>query len=109
MGYYNKLQVEEQAEIDRIVAWYGANRQLPTYLLTHILGSKQLLEDVVALWEMGGAEDFTVPAPKQTRKVSGRRSTYRKPRFELTTFMAVCIVISVWALAVIGAVLIAGA
>ena len=108
VGYYNRLDVEAQAEIDRIVAWYGSNKDLPDYVLNHILSSKQLLEDVVTLWENGGSRNFTVEAPKPARKVKGRRATYRKPRFELTTVMAISIVVSIWALALIGAVLLAG-
>ena len=106
MGYYKRLEVEEQAEIDRIVAWYGSNKDLPDYVLNYILSQKQLLEDVIVLWENGGRKDFTVPVP--VRKTKGRRATYQKPRFELTTVMAISIVVSVWALALIGAVLLAG-
>jgi hypothetical protein len=109
VGYYNKLEVEQNADIDRIVTWYGANKDLPDYLMNYILVNKQLLEDVIGLWEAAGSKDFSRPAPKPVRKVKGRRSTYIKPRFELTTVAAIGIIVSIWALALIGAVLLAGA
>lgn len=98
MGYYKKLDVEAQAEIDSIVRWYNANKDMPEYVLNHILCSKQLLEDVIALWESDGCKDFSLPKPKAVRKVRGRRSTYRKPGVDPATIGAIGIVLSIWIL-----------
>tara|TARA_R100001460_G_scaffold2077_6_gene7092 strand:- start:488 stop:814 length:327 start_codon:yes stop_codon:yes gene_type:complete len=52
MGYYNKLEVEQQAKIDSIVRWYQAHADvLPAYLLNRILADDELLTTVIELWE----------------------------------------------------------
>jgi hypothetical protein len=110
VGYYKEQEIAN--DVDRLVSWYAAHCELiPTYVMARILGDQKLLDDLMAEWETGDVappakRGYTVlqrPAPIKTR-----RETYRKPKFELTTVMAIAIVISVWALAVIGAVLIRG-
>jgi hypothetical protein len=108
VGYYNKLDAERQDEIDQIVKWYNFNKDLPDYLMNYILSDKKLLDTVLQLWDADGRKNYNLP-PAPPRKVRGRRATYRKPRFELTTVMAISIVVSVWALALIGAYVMAGA
>jgi hypothetical protein len=108
VGYYNKLDAERQDEIDQIVKWYNFNKDLPDYLMNHILADKKLLDTVLRLWDADGRKNYNLP-PVPPRKVRGRRATYRKPKFELTTVMAISIIVSVWALALIGAYVMAGA
>ena len=107
VGFYKNKVTEHEAEIHRIVEWYGSNKDLPDYLLNYVLTDKIILEDVITCWEDAGFKNYTVPPKKQVARKRKRRSTYVGPRFEITTFTAVGIVLFVWSVAIILAVMVA--
>jgi len=59
MGYYNRLEVGEQENVDKIVRWYRDHRDvLPPYLLNMIVNDEEFLGRAMWLWE------GLVPEPK---------------------------------------------
>ena len=89
MGYFNNQEVSQQGDVDRIVAWYSANKDVPNYLLNRVLSEEKLMWEMVEAWE-----SLPTPSPKRQRK--GRRSTYRKPGVDPATIGAIGIVLAIW-------------
>jgi len=74
MGYYNRVEVEQQAKIDSIVRWYKHHANvLPAYLLNRILADDKLLETVIELWE-------ETPRPKPAKQHVSLQATNSKPK-----------------------------
>jgi len=52
MGYFKKLDVEQQSEVDRIVRWWRDNHeQIPSYVMSRVLVDDKLLDDLVTAYE----------------------------------------------------------
>ena len=52
MGYFNKLEVSIQDDVDRLVAWYKAHAdELPPYVLEWIVERDERLWALVQRWE----------------------------------------------------------
>jgi hypothetical protein len=57
MGYFNKLEVSVQDDVDRLVTWYKAHADvLPPYVLEWIVERDERLWALVQRWEKQPAE-----------------------------------------------------
>jgi len=57
MGYFNKLEVSIQDDVDRLVAWYKAHAdELPPYVLEWIVERDERLWALVQRWEKQPAQ-----------------------------------------------------
>lgn len=66
MGYYKRLDSEQQAEVDRTVRWWRDNHEnIPTYVMHRILADKKLLDDLMDAWDY---EIFKTPSRKRPAK-----------------------------------------
>jgi len=100
VGYYKKLDVAQQDDVERTMAWYQASgKDLPPYLHNWLMLRDERLWGAIYAWEASQVE-----LPKRNRK--GRRTTYRKPKVDPTTVSAISIVLSIWALAIFAVMLV---
>jgi hypothetical protein len=59
MGYYKQLEISQQTDVDRIVQWYKAHRDvLPPYVLEWVNERDERLWSLIQRWEND------TPAPK---------------------------------------------
>ena len=57
MGYYKQLEVSQQTDVDRIVQWYKAHRDvLPPYVLEWINERDERLWSLIQRWEKQPAQ-----------------------------------------------------
>jgi len=76
MGYYKQLEISQQADVDRIVQWYKAHRDvLPPYVLEWVHERDERLWGLIQRWEND------TPAPKPaTEHVALQTQTRRQAR-----------------------------
>ena len=110
MGYYKQLEISQQADVDRIVQWYKAHRDvLPPYVLEWVHERDERLWALIQRWE----NDTPAPKPAsehvalqpQTRKqarandrgdVVLSKSDYRLLMLAIAGFAVVAIGSLVW-------------
>ncbi len=110
MGYYKQLEISQQADVDRIVQWYKAHRDvLPPYVLEWVHERDERLWALIQRWE----NDTPAPKPAsehvalqpETRKqarandrgdVVLAKSDYRLLMLAITGFAVVAIGSLVW-------------
>lgn len=75
MGYYKQLEVSQQDDVDRTIAWYKASGQyLPKYLHNWLLLRDERLWGAIQAWEKQpvepkpAADHVALQAPQITRK-----------------------------------------
>ena len=57
MGYYKQLEVSQQTDVDRIVQWYKAQRDvLPPYVLEWVNERDERLWSLIQRWEKQPAQ-----------------------------------------------------
>jgi hypothetical protein len=108
MGYYKQLEISQQADVDRIVQWYKAHRDvLPPYVFEWVHERDERLWGLIQRWE----NDTPAPKPasqhvalqpetrKQARATDGvvlSKSDYRLLIWAITGFAVLAIGSLVW-------------
>jgi hypothetical protein len=78
MGYYKQLEVSQQTDVDRIVQWYKAHRDvLPPYVLEWVNERDERLWGLIQRWEND------TPAPKPASEHVALQPQTRRQRREL--------------------------
>lgn len=80
MGYFNRLEVSIQDDVDRLVSWYRANAdELPPYVLEWIVERDERLWALVQRWEKLPAQ------PKPASEHVALQPQTRRQAIELET------------------------
>jgi hypothetical protein len=78
MGYYKQLEITQQTDVDRIVQWYKAHRDvLPPYVLEWVNERDERLWSLIQRWEND------TPAPKPASKHVALQPQSRRQAIEL--------------------------
>ena len=112
MGYYKQLEITQQDDVDRLVAWYRASgSNLPEYLREWLLERDERVWGAIQRWETNPVPpkraELHVALEQQTRRslreakskpttITMTRDEYRMLLFALVAFGLLCISAVVW-------------
>ena len=87
MGYYKQLEISQQTDVDRIVQWYKAHRDvLPPYVLEWVHERDERLWALVQRWEKLPAEPKPASEHVALQPQSRRQAIELDKAAEVITF-----------------------
>lgn len=100
MGYFKKIDAEQQSEVDRIVRWWRDNHnQIPSYVMSRVLVDEELLNDLVTAYE---EQLELLPRRQRPPKNSWAMNHRQAKTFILTMFTLWVVVFALVLLVVFG-------